>query len=40
MLCLHELLAGGCCNKIIKLVGVDQAEVPILLLEGKIMVLH
>lgn len=39
-LCLHELLAGGCCNKITKLVGVDQAEVSILLLEGKVMVLH
>lgn len=30
----------GAVTKLLKLVGVDQAEVPILLLEGKIMVLH
>lgn len=33
-------MAGGSYDKIAKLVGVDQAEIPILLLEEKVIVLH
>lgn len=33
-------MAGRSYDKIAKLVGVDQAEIPILLLEEKVIVLH